>query len=142
MSVMIGGLFSFPFSLIHVRIAVEVDSYRLHMFYSEMTCWPCELHLKKHTPLKRIKKAGPCVLLLGGQKVTCDGWGLASAPGGEPTSSITCRLLSAATSHSRRCTRITGLFSRRHNPRLVWLKSVLNEPYIKPLEAGTVSPDL
>ena len=37
---MIGGLFSFPFSLIHVRIAVEVDSYRLHMFYSEMTCWP------------------------------------------------------------------------------------------------------
>lgn len=74
--------------------------------------------------------------------VTCGGWGLASAPAREPTSSITCRLLSAATSHSRGCTWITGLFSRRLNLRLVWLKSVLNEPYIKPLEAVTVSPDL
>lgn len=87
-------------------------------------------------------KAGPCVLLLGSQMVTRGGWGLASPPRREPTSSITCRLLSVATSRSRWCTWITGLFSRRSNLRLVWPKSALNEPYIKPLEVCTVNPDL
>ena len=47
-----------------------------------------------------------------------------------------------ATSRSRGCTWITGLFPRRCNLRLVWPKSVLNESYIKPLEVGTVNPDL
>lgn len=34
------GVVFFPFSLIHVRIAGEVDSHHLHMFYSEMICCP------------------------------------------------------------------------------------------------------